>query len=207
MSTRRDQHSFIQQDQRFCRGTLPKRARHLRNRSGRRRHLRSTSAGDRPTRSNRHRIGRHHTADGNRIHRWRNRHAEQRNAVRRNVHLGRDESGLDCGRWRLAKFPIRHALQQHARKRLAHRLVGLRQPPDVAQRRDLQREIFGLGYVGRHPDDKLNSMNACCSNPENLGVVDQRPGGFTIRRCKVCNLRHFELLAEKGALGVRPAPL
>jgi hypothetical protein len=34
--------------------------------------------------------------------------------------------------------------------------------------------------------------------PSNLDVIESRPDGFTTRKCRVCNRRHFELIADPG---------
>lgn len=48
---------------------------------------------------------------------------------------------------------------------------------------------------------------ACCRTPGNVPVVpdhpDARPDrGFTVRVCRVCGARHFELQAEPGHVGL-----
>lgn len=56
--------------------------------------------------------------------------------------------------------------------------------------------------------DVKASVKACCKNPTNLYVSngrDEQRADVTIRRCKVCDCRHFEAIVDPGVLGVRGA--
>lgn len=50
-------------------------------------------------------------------------------------------------------------------------------------------------------------MNACCEQPENLEIIEQRPGGITQRRCKVCQRNHYEMEADAGKFFAKGNPL
>jgi len=44
-------------------------------------------------------------------------------------------------------------------------------------------------------------MNECCKNLHNLNVVIKEGAKIT-RKCKVCGLRHIEMDAEAGRVGI-----
>ena len=37
----------------------------------------------------------------------------------------------------------------------------------------------------------------CCTVPENLYVFENKPG-LVVRKCRVCNCRHFEMTVDPG---------
>ncbi|KKK71069.1 hypothetical protein LCGC14_2917660 [marine sediment metagenome] len=41
-------------------------------------------------------------------------------------------------------------------------------------------------------------IKECCKKPENLGPPQASAPHETMRRCKVCNCRHFRLTVEPG---------
>jgi hypothetical protein len=43
----------------------------------------------------------------------------------------------------------------------------------------------------------------CCRDEENLGEVEQVDDSTTLRRCKVCGCRHFDMTVDPGEIGVR----
>lgn len=56
------------------------------------------------------------------------------------------------------------------------------------------------------------SINECCKTPENLAVSEVRGANtdgtapqLTIRVCKVCKRRHFEVIAQPVRLGTKGA--
>ena len=42
------------------------------------------------------------------------------------------------------------------------------------------------------------AIKECCKKPENLGPPQVSAPHETMRRCKVCNCRHFRLTVEPG---------
>jgi hypothetical protein len=50
----------------------------------------------------------------------------------------------------------------------------------------------------------------CCKDPANLyrreNDQEERPD-LVVRRCRVCECRHFELTADPGKLGLRGSPI
>jgi hypothetical protein len=46
-------------------------------------------------------------------------------------------------------------------------------------------------------------MEACCEKPENRSGPERLQADLTFTRCKVCNRRHFELVADPGVIGLR----
>lgn len=53
------------------------------------------------------------------------------------------------------------------------------------------RRLFGFPAVPK----------SCCRKAENLEVIFQGP--LTVRRCVVCQCRHFEVVVEPGHFGIR----
>lgn len=49
-------------------------------------------------------------------------------------------------------------------------------------------------------------MKPCCADPKNLTYVENNKDR-QVRRCKVCNCRHYRIYAEKGDLGAKLKPL
>jgi hypothetical protein len=52
-----------------------------------------------------------------------------------------------------------------------------------------------------------DARRECCRDPENLYVaeVDEREDGrLTLRRCKVCDRRHFDMEAQPMVMAIRP---
>ena len=51
------------------------------------------------------------------------------------------------------------------------------------------------------------AVKECCEKAENLvvRVEDQDRPNVVVRRCKVCNCRHIEMVAEPGVIGLRGA--
>lgn len=45
-------------------------------------------------------------------------------------------------------------------------------------------------------------MNECCKKEENL-ELDEKNGNLTVKKCKVCGLRHYEVNAEPGMIGIK----
>ncbi len=52
-------------------------------------------------------------------------------------------------------------------------------------------------------------MKECCATPGNLELKpdhpDARPPDLSVKVCRVCGLRHFELTVDPGNLGLRGA--
>ena len=48
-------------------------------------------------------------------------------------------------------------------------------------------------------------MNTCCKKPENMKAETQTSRrGLFMRICRVCDRRHFRMIAEPGRMGVAP---
>jgi len=45
-------------------------------------------------------------------------------------------------------------------------------------------------------------MPACCAIPENLHEEPSGKEDLVLRRCRVCQCRHFELTMDPGVIGV-----
>jgi len=45
-------------------------------------------------------------------------------------------------------------------------------------------------------------MNECCEKKENIELVETN-GNLTVKRCKVCGRRHYEVNAEPGVFGIK----
>ncbi len=56
--------------------------------------------------------------------------------------------------------------------------------------------------------EKKGAIRACCKNPDNLYVSvgrDEQRSDLTIRRCRICDRRHFEAIVDPGKLGMHGA--
>jgi hypothetical protein len=51
------------------------------------------------------------------------------------------------------------------------------------------------------------AINECCTKPENLIPQPTDRPDLTVRVCRVCGNRHFELSVDKGEIGLRGASL
>jgi len=50
-------------------------------------------------------------------------------------------------------------------------------------------------------------LNTCCQQPENMGIeVKTSSRNLYVKLCRVCDRRHFRMVAEPGRLGVTPSP-
>ena len=50
---------------------------------------------------------------------------------------------------------------------------------------------------------KGDQRKECCRDPQNLQPAPEfEKPGLSVRRCKVCGCRHFELSVEPGKLGL-----
>jgi len=48
-------------------------------------------------------------------------------------------------------------------------------------------------------------INPCCMEPKNRGIeVQTSKRGLFVQLCRVCERRHFRMIAEPGRLGVVP---
>lgn len=52
-----------------------------------------------------------------------------------------------------------------------------------------------------------DARKPCCRDDANLGVVERVNASLTFRRCQVCGCRHFEAVADVGALGLHGTSL
>lgn len=48
----------------------------------------------------------------------------------------------------------------------------------------------------------MNEREACCQVEENLVPEETGKPDLTMKRCKVCQRRHFELALDPGKLGL-----
>jgi len=53
----------------------------------------------------------------------------------------------------------------------------------------------------------MGEINDCCKQPENLIPQPTVKPDLTVRKCRICGRRHFELSVEKGQLGLRGATI
>lgn len=54
--------------------------------------------------------------------------------------------------------------------------------------------------------DGKGAMRECCKNSNNLHVTEEK-SDMTVRRCSVCNRRHFEVIVDPGKIGLQGARL
>jgi len=53
----------------------------------------------------------------------------------------------------------------------------------------------------------MGEVNDCCKLAENLIPQTTVKPDLTVRVCRICGNRHFELSVDKGEIGLRGAPI
>ena len=53
-------------------------------------------------------------------------------------------------------------------------------------------------------EEMVGGKKSCCQNPANLTLIEQR-ADIEVRRCSICQCRHFELTVDAGSLGLKMA--